>query len=59
MKLRKSGDMYGKQKSGCEYKEQKVDKKVLVGYKNIGYYKGKQYSKITEEKQSKIRIELK
>ncbi|MCR8699279.1 glycine zipper 2TM domain-containing protein [Campylobacter ureolyticus] len=56
---RVEGNIKGNQKSGCEYKEQKVDRKVLVGYRNIGYYKGKQYSKITEEKQSKIRIELK
>lgn len=56
---RVEGNIKGNQKSGCEYKEQKVDRKVLVGYRNIGYYKGKQYSKITEEKQSKIRIEVK
>lgn len=46
------------QNKGCTYKEKPVEDKVLAGYKNIGYYNGKEYSKITLEKQSKIRIDV-
>ncbi|CZE48710.1 glycine zipper 2TM domain-containing protein [Campylobacter geochelonis] len=46
-----------KKDSGCYYVNETKEQKVLVGYKNIGYYKGKQYSKITEAKQNKIKIQ--
>ncbi|PSM51781.1 hypothetical protein CBLAS_1210 [Campylobacter blaseri] len=46
-------------KQGCTYKEEVSEDKVLTGYRNIGYYNGKEYSKITLEKQEKIRIDVK
>ncbi|NLY03349.1 MAG: glycine zipper 2TM domain-containing protein [Campylobacter sp.] len=42
----------------CTYENKVVEENVLIGYKNIGYYNGKEYSKITEEKQSHISVEV-
>lgn len=42
----------------CTYKNVTSTKEVLTGYRNIGYYKGKEYSKVTLEKQPKIVIEV-
>lgn len=38
----------------CSYE----NREVLTGYRNIGYYKGKRYTKITAEKQPKIVINV-
>lgn len=42
----------------CKYKEETIFEDVLVGYKNVGYYKGKKYIKNTEKKQPKIIIQV-
>lgn len=42
----------------CTYKNVTSTQEVITGYKNIGYYQGKEYSKVTLKKQSNIVIEV-
>lgn len=42
----------------CTYKDVTSTEDVITGYKNIGYYQGKQYSKVTTKKQSQITVEV-
>lgn len=48
--MKKDGD--------CYYKDKPTTKKIIVGYKNIGYYKTKQYSKISEEKLDSFKVDI-